>query len=356
MVLLSILVKLLKSAFDLVRERIPRKRKVCGGRISEAENRVESKKMIDASRDQSDTREVQRLKARAYFQQAMNDAHAARMLADEERTRAQALFMVQQATEKFWKSHIYAMGEFAPKGHKTMKLVKALVRLEMEGFREFALRLREQHDEFAQRSGLVSRIVGRITTADMGEGVGKTEEAMNNVESVIIQQLDQINERPDETLRWTSPQIKLVLDTVLTLKYDAERFGNLFHWSLEDHEDLKTLYEEYSKVSRFLRWLTFISADYRLVVKTIHARVILIVMAAVTWPHAMASRYPDNYPEGYLRGDLEIGAIQEVALLAHHTYEALDLLSGSEYIENRIHSADMRSDRIAKRKSRIANG
>ena len=351
MVLLGVLVKLLKAAFGLVRERIPRKREVCGERVAEADGGIESKKITDVSRGQSDAREAQRLKARAYFQQAMDDAYAARLLAGEGRTRAQALFMVQQATEKFWKSHIYAMGRSAPKRHETMKLVKDLVRLEMEGFREFALRLREQHDEFIQRSGLMSRIVGRITAVDMGDGVGKTEEAMNNVESVIIQQLDRIDERPDETRRWTSPQIKLVLDTVLTLKYDAERFENLFHWSLEDHEDLKALYEEYSKVSRFLRWLTFISADYRLVVKTIHARVILIVMAAVAWPHAMASRYPDNYPEEYLRGELEIGAMQEVALLARHTYEALDLLAGSQYIESRIRSADMRSERITKRKS-----
>ena len=352
MVLLSILVKLLKSAFGLVWERIPRKREVCGERVAEADGRIESKKITDVSRGQSDAREVQRLKARAYFQQAMNDAHAARMLADEERTRAQALFMVQQATEKFWKSHIYAMGEFATKGHQTMKLVKDLVSLEMEGFKEFALTLREQHDEFAQHRGLVSRLVGRIT----GNGIDKIEEVVNNVESVMVQQLDHINERPDETRMWTSPQIKLIVDTVLTLKYDAERFKSSFHWSSETHEVLKVLYEMYSKASRFLRWLSFVSSDYRLAVKTIHARVILIVMAAVTWPHAMSSRYPDNYPEEYLRGELEIGAMREVALLARHTYEALEFLAGSEYIESRIRSADMRSERIAKRKSRIVNG
>ena len=315
--------------------------------------------MTDGEQRDIDAREMQRITARAYFQQSLDDAHAALLLSNEDRTKAQALFMVQQATEKFWKSHIFVMGDSAPKGHKMVDLVRRAVRLEMAGFSEFAIRPLEQYDALLQRSFLVRllvRLFERMTRGKVRERLTKLPEIIEGADGSIMQLLDEIESYPEEARDWTSPQIRLIVDTAVTLKYDAERFEELFGWTSEVHQQMKVPYRRiritnalqhveslrFPSLGRSPQWM-------KDVIKTIHARVVLIAIAVVAWPHAMAARYPDVYPIEYMRGNLEIGAMSDVALLAHHVNESLKILDDDQYIERRIDSADARACRIAKR-------
>ena len=346
------------------------------------------------------TREQQRNRAGAYFQHARDDAYAANVLAKDGRTRAQALFCVQQATEKFWKSTAYAVGVNPPRNHMTLGTVESqiknfIVPMCEEFYNQFIELYELPYEEGGLASHPVFAIASRISGEEVMEEVkGHMKEMtgrVNDIDDIVSVQIEQIHKHASEVRNWTPAQIRFWVDTALRTEIDIDRFAKLFGMDelvnallprLPDHvnevftaakvaEGLRKLGEgntsrvhqidrrrraerqrddvkvplfvrllihidclrterrrkKVIKLPLFVRLLIRIHPGYRRYFKELRALLNLVVIGAVTWPHAIAARYPDSYGEDYITDNSEIGAIEDVAYLAEQTNASLEILA-----------------------------